>query len=131
MNLPSGNGIITLHSRHSVDQTVQELERVLDARAVKLFTIIDHSGEAQKAGLEMRPTKLLIFGSPKAGTPLMIASPTIALDLPLKLLIWQDQEGRTCISYNAPSYLEARHALPEELAKNIAAVETLARGASE
>src|SRR5215831_20623894 len=73
MNLPSGNGIITLHSRHSVDQTVQELERVLDARAVKLFTIIDHSGEAQKAGLEMRPTKLLIFGSPKAGTPLMIA----------------------------------------------------------
>lgn len=131
MNLRPGNGIVTLHPHQSVDQTVQKLERILEARAVKLFAVIDHSSEAQKAGLEMRPTKLWIFGNPKAGTPLMIASPTVALDLPLKLLVWQDQDGQTCVSYNMPSYLQGRHALPEELVQNIAAIETLARSITE
>jgi uncharacterized protein (DUF302 family)/uncharacterized membrane protein YidH (DUF202 family) len=130
-SMNSDNGIVTLHAHQTVDQTVQRLERILEAKAIKLFAIIDHSGEAQKAGLEMRPTKLLIFGNPKAGTPLMIASPSIAIDLPLKVLVWEGQDGQTYISYNAPSYLEARHALPADLVPNIAAVETLARSAAE
>jgi uncharacterized protein (DUF302 family)/uncharacterized membrane protein YidH (DUF202 family) len=131
MNSPSESGIVTLHARESVDQTVQKLERILEAKAVKLFAVIDHSGEAEKAGLAMRPTKLLIFGNPKAGTPLMIASPTIAIDLPLKVLVWEDHNGQTCISYNAPSYLQSRHALLSELVQNIAVVEMLAKGAAE
>lgn len=124
--LQSGHGIITVDSSHSVDETVQKLEALLDARGIKLFTLIDHSGEAQRAGLEMRPTRLLIFGNPKAGTPLMIASPTIAIDLPLKLLVWEDGSGKTRISYNDPAYLQQRYGLPQELVKNIAAAGALA-----
>jgi uncharacterized protein (DUF302 family)/uncharacterized membrane protein YidH (DUF202 family) len=131
MNLPSGSGIVTLQTHQSVDQTVEKLERILETKAIKLFAVIDHSGEAQKASLEMRPTKLLIFGSPKAGTPLMVSSPTAAIDLPLKVLVWEDHDGRTCISYNTPSYLQARHAFPAELIQNIAAVEALARTVAE
>jgi len=131
MNSPSENGIVTLHARETVDQTVQKLERILEAKAVKLFAVIDHSGEAEKVGLAMRPAKLLIFGNPKAGTPLMVASPTSAIDLPLKVLVWEDQNGQTRISYNAPSYLQARHALPSDLVQNIAVVEMLARGAAD
>jgi uncharacterized protein (DUF302 family) len=96
-----------------------------------LFAVVDHSGEAEKAGMEMRPTKLLIFGNPKAGTPLMIASPSVAIDLPLKVLVWEDAEGKVWLSYNAPAYLQARHHLPRELLPNIAVVETLARNAAE
>ena len=103
------NGIVTIPSHHPVDETVEKLERALQAKGVKLFALIDHSGEAEKAGIRMRRTKLLIFGNPKAGTPLMIASPSIAIDLPLKALIWEDANGKVWISYNAAAYLQARH----------------------
>src|ERR1700683_1329776 len=112
MNPNPENGMVTIPSRQSVDQTVQKLEALLQAKGVKLFALIDHSGEAEKAGMQMPPTKLLIFGNPKAGTPLMIASPSIAIDLPLKALVWQDTAGKVWISYNAPAYLQARHGLP-------------------
>ena len=125
------NGIVTIPVHQSVDQTVQKLEGILQAKGVKLFALIDHSGEAEKAGMQMRPTKLLIFGSPKAGTPLMIASPSIAIDLPLKILVWEDAEGKVWTSYNAPAYLQARHNLPPELVQNIAVVEALAAKAAE
>src|SRR5580658_9107001 len=119
-------GIIVLRSNHSVDQTVEKLEKMLQAKGVKLFAVVDHSGEAEKAGLSMRPTKLLIFGSPKAGTPLMVASPGIAIDLPLKILVSEDSAGQVWVSYNSLGYLQARHNLPPELVRNIAVVETLA-----
>ena len=124
------NGIVTIASHQSVDQTVQNLEEILKAKSVKLFAIIDHSGEAERVGLKMPPARLLIFGNPVAGTPLMLASPTTAIDLPLKLLVWEDREGKVWISYNAPAYLQARHNFPQDLIKNIAVVETLAANAS-
>jgi uncharacterized protein (DUF302 family) len=127
----SENGIVTIPTHRSVDQTVQKLEEILQAKGVKLFALIDHSGEAEKAGLKMPPAKLLVFGNPKAGTPLMIASPTSALDLPLKVLVWESGDGKTWLSYNAPAYLQARHALAADLIRNIAVVEALARNAAE
>ena len=127
----SNNGIVTIDSRHSVEETVHKLKHMLDAKGVKLFTLIDHSGAAADAGMEMRPTKLLIFGSPKAGTPLMIASPTIAIDLPLKLLVWEDAGGQVKISYNDPVYLQQRHGLPPELTQNIAAAGVFAAEAAK
>jgi uncharacterized protein (DUF302 family)/uncharacterized membrane protein YidH (DUF202 family) len=127
----SDNGIVTLPSHHSVDQTVQKLEGILQAKGVKLFVTVDHSGEAEKAGMTMRPTKLLIFGNPKAGTPLMVASPSIAIDLPLKVLVWEDANGAVWISYNSPAYLRSRHNFPEELLPNIAVVDALAAKAAE
>jgi uncharacterized protein (DUF302 family) len=96
-----------------------------------LFVTVDHSGEAEKAGMTMRPTKLLIFGNPKAGTPLMLASPSIAIDLPLKVLVWEDANGAVWISYNSPAYLRSRHNFPEELLPNIAVVDALAAKAAE
>ena len=131
MTSNSENGIATILSRQSVDRTVRNFEEILKAKGVKLFALIDHSGEAEKAGMQMRPTKLLIFGNPKAGTPLMIASPSIAIDLPMKVLVWEGADGKVWISYNAPAYLAARHSLPAELVKNIAVVETLATQAAE
>jgi uncharacterized protein (DUF302 family) len=120
------NGILTIPSHHSVDETVSRLEHILTEKGIKLFALVDHSGEAEKAGLQMPPTKLAIFGSPKAGTPLMLATPSIAIDLPLKLLIWEDKNGSVWISYNAPAYLMARHGLPQDLLANIAVIEKLA-----
>ncbi|HEX3436815.1 MAG TPA: DUF302 domain-containing protein [Pseudacidobacterium sp.] len=120
------DSIVTIASHFSVDETVARLERVLAEKDIKLFALVDHSGEAEKAGFEMPPTKLAIFGSPKAGTPLMLASPSIAIDLPLKLLIWQDKSGSVWISWNDPAYLSARHCLPHELLANIAVIEKLA-----
>jgi uncharacterized protein (DUF302 family) len=127
----SNNGIVTIESRHSVDETLHKLKQILDAKGVKLFALIDHSGAAAQAGMEMRPTKVLIFGSPKAGTPLMIASPTIAIDLPLKLLVWEDAGGQVRISYNDPVYLQQRHGLPPELTQNIAAAGVFAAEAAK
>lgn len=124
------NGIIAIQSKHSVDETVAKLKAILQAKAVMLFALVDHSGEAEKAGLHMPPTKLLIFGSPKAGTPLMLASPGIALDLPLKILVSEDASGRIWISYNSPAYLQARHNLPSEFLTVLAGVEALAANAS-
>jgi uncharacterized protein (DUF302 family) len=114
-----------------VDQTVHNLEEILQTKGIKLFATIDHSGEAEKIGIRMRPTKLLIFGNPKAGTPLMIASPSIAIDLPMKVLVSEDNDGKVWISYNAPAYLQARHGLPAELVPNIAVVQALASKAGE
>lgn len=127
----SNNGIVTIPSQLSVDMAVHKLETLLQAKGIKLFTLVDHSGEAEKAGLQMPPTKLLIFGNPKAGTPLMLVSPTSAIDLPLKILVWEDSKGMTWISYNAPSYLQERYSFPKELIQNIAAVEALAEKAAE
>lgn len=131
MTSGSGNGIINQPSNHSVDETLQRLTSTLQAKGVTIFTIVDHSGEAAKVGLEMRPTKLVIFGSPKAGTPLMLASPSIAIDLPLKILIWEDNAGKVWVSSNSATYLQERHGLPEDLLRNIAVVDTLASSIGE
>jgi uncharacterized protein (DUF302 family) len=125
------NGITARKSAHSFDQTVERITGLLQARAITLFALIDHAGEAAKAGLHMRPTKLLVFGSPRAGTPLMAAAPSIAIDLPLKLLVNEDAEGNVWVSYNSPRYLVDRHRLPPELAAPLAGVEALAAAASE
>jgi uncharacterized protein (DUF302 family)/uncharacterized membrane protein YidH (DUF202 family) len=124
-------GIIDKPSNHSVDETVQRLKNILQSKGVALFAFIDHSGEAEKVGMKMRPTKLLIFGNPKAGTPLMLAAPSIAIDLPLKLLVWEDAQGKVWISYNSPEYLKERHGLPQNLLQNIAVVEAFATNAGE
>lgn len=116
------NGLIHLESKHSVDETLKRLEELVRQKGLIVFALVDHSGEAAKAGLEMRPTKLLIFGSPKAGTPLMQAAPTLAIDLPLKALLWQDVEGKVRLTYNDPAYLQRRHEVPAELLPNIAGV---------
>ncbi len=125
------SGIIDIPGNHTVDETVDKLKEILKAKGVTLFELVDHSGEAEKAGLKMRPTKLLIFGSPKAGTPLMLTAPGSAIDLPLKILVWEDDQGKVWISYNSRQYLQKRHGLPEELLANIAVVETLAAKAAE
>jgi uncharacterized protein (DUF302 family) len=124
-------GIVNRPSHHSVDRTVQRLEEILKAKGVKLFAVIDHDGEAANAGMHMRPTKLLIFGNPQAGTPLMLAVPLCALDLPLKVLVWEDANLQTWVSYNSPAYLQTRYGLPPNLVPNIAVVEALATAASE
>jgi uncharacterized protein (DUF302 family) len=123
--------IVDKLSNHSVSDTVERLRSILQAKGVTLFALIDHSGEAEKVGMKMRPTKLLIFGSPKAGTPLMLAAPRSAIDLPLKILVWEDAQGKVWVSYNSPDYLKDRHGLPRELLQNIAVVETLAAKAGE
>ena len=122
----AASGVVTISTQHSVDEAVRRLEQMLADKGIQLFALVDHSGEAEKAGLQMPPTKLVIFGSPKAGTPLMLATPSIAIDLPLKLLIWEDKSGSVWISYNAPAYLMARHGLPQDLLANIAVIEKLA-----
>ena len=127
----AANGIISKPSNHSVDQTVDKLKSILETRGVTLFALVDHSGEAAKAGLNMRPTKLLIFGNPRAGTPVMLAAPSIAIDLPLKILVWEDDRGRVWLSYNDPAYLQRRHRVPRQLLQNIAAAETLAALAAQ
>jgi len=128
---PIANGIISKPANHSVDETVEKLKSILQAKGVTLFALVDHSGEAEKAGMKMPPTKLLIFGSPKAGTPLMLAAPSVAIDLPLKILVWEDGQGKVWVSYNSPAYLQQRHSLPQELLQNIAVVEALAAKAGE
>ena len=127
----TNNGIISKSTNHSVDETVGKLKSILQAKGITLFALIDHSGEAEKVGLKMKPTKLLIFGSPKAGTPLMLAAPSSAIDLPLKILVWEDAEGKVWISYNSPSYLQDRHRIPSDLLQNISVVEGLAAKAAE
>ena len=121
----ASNGIINTPSNRSVDETVEKLKRVLRDKGITLFALVDHSGEAEKAGMKMRRTKLAILGSPKAGTPVMLAAPSIAIDLPLKLLVWEDSQGKAWVSYNDPEYLKTRHAVPVDLVKNIAGVGTL------
>jgi uncharacterized protein (DUF302 family) len=123
-------GIIDKPSNHSVDQTVENLKDILQSKGIKLFALVDHSGEAEKVGIKMRPTKLLIFGSPKAGTPLMLAAPSVAIDLPLKILVWQDDQGKVWVSFNSPEYLKERHRLPQDVLQNLSVIETLAMKAA-
>jgi uncharacterized protein (DUF302 family) len=127
----ASKGIVDKASNHSVEETVNRLKNILQAKGITLFAVIDHSGEAEKVGMKMPPTQLLIFGNPKAGTPLMLASPSSAIDLPLKILVWADARGKVWVSYNSPQFLQERHNLPPELLQNIATVETLATKSAE
>lgn len=124
-------GLINVPSNHSVDETVEKLKEILQSKGITIFALIDHSGEAIKAGMKMRPTKLLIFGNPKAGTPVMLAAPSSAIDLPLKILIWEDAEGKVWVTYNSPAYLQERHNIPVELLPNVSVIEALAKSAAE
>lgn len=116
------NGMVHLSSPHTVAETLARLEMIIKSKGIPILALIDHSGDAERAGLKMQPTKLLIFGNAKAGTPLMIASPTVAIDLPLKALVWQDSSGKVWVSYNSPDYLKQRHGLPDNLLSNIAGI---------
>ena len=131
MDKATNNGIVDKPGNHSVDEIVEKLNQILQSKGVTLFATVDHSGEAAKVGMKMPPTKLLIFGSPKAGTPLMLATPSVAIDFPLKILIWEDTQGKVWVSYNSPSYLQERHGIPAELMQNIAIIEALAAKAAE
>ena len=110
-------GIISRPSKYSVPETLHRLETLLTAKGIKVFALIDHSGEAEKAGLNMPPTQLLIFGNPKGGTPVMLAAPTAAIDLPLKALAWQDADGQVWLSYNDPEYIAKRFGLSADVIK--------------
>jgi uncharacterized protein (DUF302 family) len=116
----SGEGIISKPSKYSVPETVHRLETILTSKGIKIFTLVDHSREAEKAGLKMPPTQLLIFGNPKGGTPVMLAAPTAAIDLPLKALAWQDAKGQVWLSYNDVAYLQHRYGLSDDVMKPLA-----------
>ena len=125
------NGLIQVASHYSVDETVARLQAAFGEKGMKVFAVIDHSGEAEKAGLRMRPTKVLIFGSPKGGTPLMVVAPSLAIDLPLKALVAEDAAGKVSVTYNSPEYLQQRHGVPAELIKNLAGAGALIAKAVE
>jgi uncharacterized protein (DUF302 family) len=131
MPVQKEEGIVIIPSHRSVDETVDKLKAILQSKGVTLFALIDHSGEAEKVGMKMPPTKLLIFGNPKGGTPLMLAAPSVAIDLPLKILVAEDSQRKVWISYNSAEYLRERHGLPQNLLTNIAVVQTLATAAGE
>ena len=125
------DGIVDVPSHYSVDETVERVKNILQTKGITLFALVDHSGEADKVGMKMPLTKLLIFGNPKGGTPLMLAAPSIAIDLPLKILVREDAGGRVWVSFNSPQYLARRHNLPKNLVKNISIVQGLAIQAAE
>lgn len=129
--MTADNGLVTVPSPYSVDETLHHLSTLLEAKQVKIFATIDHSGEAAKVGLTLRPTKVLIFGNPQGGTPVMLAAPTVAIDLPLKVLVWEDEQGKVWAAYNSPEYLQRRHGIPADLAKNLAMVGGLVQRAVE
>lgn len=119
------NGMQHLSSPYSVPETLKRIESLLQEKGLTIFCRVDHSGEAEKVGLKMYPTQLILFGSPKGGTPVMVASPTIAIDLPLKALVWEDGGGKVWVSYNSPEYLQQRHNVPADLIKNISGAASL------
>ena len=127
----SKNGLIHTQSPRSVDETLQRLRSALESKGIMIFATIDHSGEAAKVGMEMHPTKVLIFGNPKGGTPVMLAAPTTAIDLPLKALVWEDAQGKVWVTQNSVEYLQQRHSFPEDLEKNLAGAVTLIEKAVE
>jgi uncharacterized protein (DUF302 family) len=131
MNPQPANGMIHIESKHSGPETVAKIEALLRSKGLMIFTRIDHSGEAEKVGLRMQFAQLIIFGSPKSGTPLMQAAPTLALDLPLKALVWENADGKVWVTYNAPDYLKERHNIPADLLPNIAGAGTLLQKAVE
>ena len=126
-----GEGLTRVESKHSVDETVARLQELLGSKSVKVFAVINHSGEAAKVGMEMHPTKVVIFGAPKSGTPLMLAAPSVAIDLPLKALVAEDDSGKVWITWNEAAYLRVRHGFPQELVANIEPVSGLLRKAAE
>lgn len=124
-----GNGLINLLSPYPVPETLKRVQSAVQSHGLTIFCLVDHGGEAAKVGLEMHPTELLIFGNPKGGTPLMLASPTVAIDFPLKALVWEDADGKVWLTYNSPDYLRQRHNLPDNLMKNISGVGPLLQAA--
>ncbi len=118
----SGDGIISKPSKYSVPETLHRLESILTSKGIKIFALVDHSGEAEKAGLRMPATQLLIFGNPKGGTPVMLAAPSSAIDLPWKALAWEDADGKVWLSYNDPAYLQRRFSLSDDVMKPLAAL---------
>ena len=129
--MANDNGLTQVASRFSVEETIRRLQAAFAEKGLQVFAVIDHSGEAEKVGLKMPPTKVLIFGSPKAGTPLMLAAPSLAIDLPLKTLVAEDAEDKVTVTYNDPEYLRARHGFPAELTKNLAGAGALIAKAVE
>jgi len=127
----NSSGLIDIPSNHSVDKTVERLRAILRDKGITIFAVIDHSGEAAKVGMKMPATKLLIFGNPKAGTPVMLAAPSSAFDLPLKILVREDAEGKVWLTYNSSEFLQERHKIPSDLLPNIQVIEMLARSAAE
>jgi uncharacterized protein (DUF302 family) len=123
--MASGKGVVSKPSAHSVEETIDRLEGVLREKNIHVFARIDQRAEAEKAGLEMPAMELLIFGNPKGGTPLMLAEPTIGIDLPLKAMAWEDRDGKVWLSYNAPEYLQDRFSISEDLIKNISVIGAL------
>jgi uncharacterized protein (DUF302 family) len=124
------NGLHVLPTQHTVAEILRRVQSLAHARGLTIFAQIDFSGDAERSGQTLLPTGLIILGNPKAGTPLMAAAPTVAIDLPLKILTWHDAEGRTWVAYNEPDYLKARHGFPAELLENIAALGALAEAAA-
>src|ERR1700690_1052879 len=129
--MPKDNGLVQIASPYSVEETLRRLQAAFVEKGMQVFALIDHSGEAEKVGLKMRPTKVLIFGSPKGGTPLMVAAPSLAIDLPLKALVAEDAGGKVTVTYNSPEYLQGRHGVPAELIKNLAGAGVLIAKAVE
>jgi uncharacterized protein (DUF302 family) len=127
----SQNGLIHTPSPRSVAETLERLRTILESKGLAIFALVDHSGEAAKVGMQMKPTQLLIFGSPKGGTPVMQAAPTVAIDLPLKALVWQDDQGQVWITQNSAEYLQQRHQIPDDLIKNLAVAGALIAKAVE
>ncbi len=125
------NGLIRVESHYALDETMRRLQDTFAQKGLQVFAVIDHSGEAEKVGLKMPPTKVVIFGSPKAGTPLMLAAPSLAIDLPLKALVAEDSDGKVSVTYNDPEYLRERHGFPAELTKNLAGAGALIAKAVE
>ena len=127
----AGGNVVTKPSKFSVHETIDRIEKAVTAKGMKIFARIDHGGEAKNVGLDMKPTVLLIFGNPKGGTALMVARPTAAIDLPMKALAWEDQEGRVWLTYNAPALLQDRHGMPADLASRLDPVGKLLEKAVE
>jgi uncharacterized protein (DUF302 family) len=127
----AGGNLVTKPSKYSVPETIERIERAVTAKGMKIFVRIDHAGEAKKAGLDMRPTELLIFGNPKGGTALMVVRPTAAIDLPMKALAWEDKDGTVWLTYNSPDLLHERHAVPVELTSKLDPVGQLLEQAVE
>jgi uncharacterized protein (DUF302 family) len=126
----SVDGLRILPTQHNVTEVLRRVQSIAHARGLTVFAQIDFSDDAQRSGLALRPTGLVILGNPKAGTPLIAATPTAAIDMPLKILAWQDAEDRTWVAYNEPEYVRARHGFPAELEKNIAGLGALAQAAA-
>ena len=131
MAAEKSSGLIDIPSNHAVDETVAKLKSILQSKGITLFALIDHSGEAAKVGMQMRPAKLLVFGNPKGGTPVMLVAPSSAIDLPLKILIWEDAQGKVWVTYNSPAYLQERHNIPAELLPNVSVIEAIAKSTVE